>query len=239
MNPQCPEPAPGAPHAAISARGLSRRFGRRWAFCRVDLEVPIGDRLLIIGANGSGKTTLLRTLATLLTPSGGELRLLGIDPRSDPAAVRTRLALLSHRTGLYEDLSAADNLSALARLAGRRADPAALLERVGLERRPDPVRAFSAGMRKRLQIAALLLQEPELILLDEPFAALDQTAMAELSALIRTLPGTVVIASHQIARAAALCRTALLLDGGLPRWRGSANDAVSAWQALDGARVNG
>ncbi len=217
----------------VEARGLSRRFGKRWAFARVDLTVRRSERWLILGANGSGKTTLLRALATAISPSLGRLRLFGQDPREDLAAARRRLALLSHRTGFYEDLTARDNLRVLARLAGHPdADLGAVLDRVGLEDRPDPVRAFSMGMRKRLALAAVIVQRPELVFLDEPFAALDPAGMEDVAALVRGLEGTVIVASHQVERAAALCDRALLMDAGLPRWTGPAHQAWMAWKAV-------
>lgn len=217
----------------IEAEQLCRRFGRRWAFARVDLTLEPGARLLVVGANGSGKTTLLRTLSTVLRPSQGSLRLFGVDPSRDPTSVRRRLALLSHHSGLYEDLSARDNLGVIARLGGHGAhDAAALLREVGLEDRHDPIRAYSAGMRKRLQVATLLLQRPDLVLLDEPFAALDPAGVDDVSALLRGLGATLVLTSHRIARAARLCDRALLLADGLPRWSGPADDAVRAWAAL-------
>lgn len=222
-----------APSPVVVARQLARRFGKRWAYARVDLEVRPGERWLLVGANGSGKTTLLRSLATVLRPSMGQLTLFGHDAATHLGAIRPRLAFLGHHLGLYEDLSAADNLRVVARLAHKPApDARALLARVGLEDRPDPVRAFSAGMRKRLQVAAVLLQEPDLVLLDEPFAALDPAGVDDLAALLATLPGAVVLASHQIARASEICQHALLLDEGQPRWTGPARQAVAAWRQL-------
>ena len=218
----------------IAAQDLCRRFGRRWAYARVDLEVQPGERLLLIGANGSGKTTLLRTLATLLTPSRGELRLFGLDPRTHRLDVRHRLGFFSHQIGLYEDLSARDNLAVFARLGGRPASAGALvaaLAGVGLEDRPDPIRRYSAGMRRRVALAALLLKQPELALLDEPFSALDPSGMAQVADIVKTLSGTVVITSHQVERAAALCDRAVLLAGGVMRWRGPADQAWAAWRA--------
>lgn len=221
------------PPPVIEAEQLCRRFGRRWAFARVDLQVEAGARLLVVGANGSGKTTLLRVLGTVLRPSQGSLRLFGIDPARDPMAIRRRLALLSHHSGLYEDLSARDNLGVIARLGGHPApDAAGLLTEVGLDDRPDPIRAYSAGMRKRLQVATLLLQRPELVLLDEPFAALDPAGVDDVAALLRGLGATLVVTSHRIAKAAKLCDRAILLADGLPRWSGPADDAVRAWAAL-------
>ena len=217
----------------VEALGLSRRFGRRWAFARVDLELAAGDRLLIVGANGSGKTTLLRVLGTVLRPSLGQLRLFGEDVGQAATSVRGRVAMLSHHLGLYEDLSARDNIAVVARLGGHGLpDTASLLDAVGLEDRRDPVRTYSAGMRKRLQVATLLLQRPELVLLDEPFAALDPAGVDEVAQLLRGLGATLVVTSHRIALAARLCEQALLLDNGLPRWSGAAADAVHAWDAL-------
>lgn len=217
----------------IEATQLCRRFGRRWAFARVDLAVQPGRHLLVVGANGSGKTTLLRVLSTILRPSQGELRLFGLDPAEEPWKVRERIALLSHHTGLYEDLSGRDNLAVVARLGGHPLpDAATLLARVGLDDRPDPISSYSAGMRKRLQVATLILQKPELVLLDEPFAALDPAGVDDVSALLLGLGATLVVTSHRIAKAATLCEDAILLADGLPRWQGPATDAVRAWATL-------
>jgi len=218
----------------IRAQDLSRRFGRRWAYARVDLQIRPGERVLLIGANGSGKTTLLRTLATLIRPSKGSIELFGMDPREELLAVRRRLGFFSHKIGLYEDLSARDNLAVFARLSGRdrrRAVLAAALTDVGLEDRPEPIRSYSAGMRRRVALASLLAKKPELALLDEPFSALDPAGMAQVADIIRTLPGTVVVTSHQVERAAVLCERAILLEGGLVRWQGPASQAWAAWRA--------
>lgn len=215
----------------VQARGLARRFGHRWAVARLDLEVQPGERVLVFGANGSGKTTLLKMIATLLGPTSGELRLFGLDPTANAPEVRRRLAIVSHSLGLYEDLSGLDNLRVFGGLMGRPAGPD-LLEAVGLEARPEPVRSYSAGMRKRLALALMLLKQPELVLLDEPFAALDPAGMDRVGELVRGLSGTVLVASHQIERAGALCDRALLLDQGLPRWLGPAKQAWAAWGAL-------
>ncbi|MFT5680102.1 MAG: heme exporter protein A [Myxococcota bacterium] len=218
----------------IQTHDLSRRFGQRWAYARVDLMIEPGERVLLIGANGSGKTTLLRSLATLLRPTSGTLKLFGMDPRTDLAAVRRRLGFFSHKTGLYEDLSARDNLAVMAKLAGlafTRGELVRRLAAVGLEDRPDPIQRYSAGMRRRTALAALMLGEPELILLDEPFSALDPAGVSQVADLIRSLPGTVVVTSHQVERAATLCDRAVLLQDGLMRWEGAATSAWSAWRA--------
>ena len=219
----------------ISASQLCRRFGRRWAYSRIDLEIRAGERVLIFGPNGSGKTTLIRSLATVLRPSQGELKIFGCDPDKAVETIRSRLALLSHHHGFYEDLSGRDNLHVLASLCRKNVDAAALLEEVGLEDRPDPVRHFSAGMRKRLQLAMVRAQQPDLILLDEPFSALDPAAMEQVGALLQNLSGTLILASHQVERAAGLCDRAILLDQGQVRWQGDASRAWEAWQRLQQA----
>lgn len=224
----------------ILAHDLCRRFGRRWAYARVDLNISAGERVLLIGANGSGKTTLLRTLATLLRPTQGELRLFGLDPVRDRAGVRRRLGFFSHQIGLYEDLSARDNLSVFARLSGQTVDKRQLvtaLGDVGLDDRPDAIRRFSAGMRRRVALAALLMKQPELALLDEPFSALDPTGMAQVADIIRSLPGTVIVTSHQVERAAAVCNKAMLLQDGVLRWRGPATQAWNAWRTSQQERA--
>ncbi len=219
---------------ALVCEDLSRRFGQRWAFARVSLRLDAGERLLLVGGNGSGKTTLLRVLSTLLRPSHGSMSLFGQDPTRDVAGVRRRVALLSHHAGLYEDLDARGNLRVLGRLGGWPVDGLdGLIRRVGLDpARTDPLRAYSAGMRKRLQLAAMLQQEPELVLLDEPFAALDPRGCDDVARIISELPGTVIVASHQLRRAATICDRALLLGDGVPRWRGAAQEVERAWRTL-------
>ena len=217
----------------IKTQNLSRQFGRRWAYARISLEVEAGEKVLLIGANGSGKTTLIRTFATLLSPTLGSLELFGKPTKGNLSTIRPRIGLISHNVGLYEDLSAVENLRFFGRLMGRelgRHEAEGLLESVGLEIRPDPIRCFSAGMRKRICIAFLQLKKPDLVLLDEPFSALDPQGMDELSGLIRNLSATLVIASHQVERAAALCQRAILLENAQIRWQGDASKAWKVWR---------
>lgn len=224
------------PAPVIEARNLSRRFGRRWALARLDLELQAGERLLVLGANGSGKSTLLGLLSTLLPPTLGELRLFGLSAATQARQIRARSHWLRHAHGMYEDLGGVENLQVRAAMLGRRIDPRAELRRVGLDERPEPIRTWSAGMRKRLQIAMMLVEAPELALIDEPFSALDPQGAREVERLIDALPGAVVLVSHQLERASALCGRALLLEGGLPRWEGPAHQAPAAWARSQRAR---
>jgi heme exporter protein A len=210
---------------AIQTRGLSRRYGRRWALADVSLEVPAGSVTMLAGRNGSGKSTLLRVLATALRPDHGEALVLGHDVRRARDAVRRKVALLAHQSFLYEALTARENLGVAASFLGRDAE-SALLARVGLEpRADDPVASFSAGMRKRLSLARVLLQEAELVLLDEPYGELDPPGFALLDGVIgelRERGATVVMATHLVDRGRLLCDHALLLEEGRLAWSGPA-----------------
>ncbi len=219
--------------SVVHAQSLARRYGPRWALSRIDLEIGPRERLLVVGPNGSGKTTLIRLLTTLEAPSRGQLKLFGQDVIAHRSTVRERLALLGHAPGVYEDLSAAENLRVLASVAGRPPpDVAEALRVAGLEDRSCPTRQLSAGMRRRLALAVLWIQQPALALLDEPFAQLDPGGIARVGEAIRALPGAVVFASHQVRHAAPLCDRAILLDAGQIRWTGAAEQAEEAWRAL-------
>ena len=206
---------------AIDAVDLSRRYGTRWALARISLRLETGQSLLLTGHNGSGKTTLLRVLAGAVPASSGRASLFGLDLATQRAAIREQVGLLTHSSYLYEDLSAAENLMVPARLLGVRAAAERvrdLLQRVGLEgRADDSIRQFSAGMRKRLSIARLLLKEPALALFDEPFGELDPGGIEQMESLIREMQGrgtTVVLATHLIEQGQSLCSRRLHLSGG-------------------------
>lgn len=207
--------------AAIEVVDVSKRFGPRWAVARLSFALPAGRALLLTGHNGSGKTTLLRMLATATFPTAGQIRLFGQDTRAQRADLREQVALLSHASFLYEDLSAEQNLALVARVRGVPEAPAAvsaLLDKVGLSKRSDsPARHFSAGMRKRLAIARLLLKRPKLALLDEPFGELDPAGIRQMEALIRELKdgGTgVVLATHLVEQGQSLTDERLHLENG-------------------------
>ncbi|WP_223645212.1 heme ABC exporter ATP-binding protein CcmA [Corallococcus sp. EGB] len=214
-------PLPSGSAPAIALHDVSKRYGRRWALARLTYALPAGRSLLLTGHNGSGKTTLLRLVATALGPTAGRVEVLGRDAVRDRDAVRRDVALLSHASFLYEDLTAQQNLMVLGRLLGVDApqDVAdALLNRVGLTRRTDsPVRGFSAGMRKRLAIARLLMKAPALALLDEPFGELDPAGIGDMERVIAELKAagtTVVLATHLIEQGLSLCEERLHLQDG-------------------------
>jgi heme exporter protein A len=210
---------------AIETEGLSRRYGRRWALRDVSVAVPAGAVVMLAGRNGSGKSTLLRVLATALHPDHGRARVLGLDVRREREAVRRKVALLSHHSYLYEALTARENLAVAARFLGRPDEPA-LLARVGLAARADdPVLSFSAGMRKRLALARVLLQRAEVVLLDEPYGELDPPGFQLLDLVIAELKArgsTVVMATHLVERGRRLCDRALMLEDGQLVWSGEA-----------------
>lgn len=225
--------------AAVSAKGVGRRMGGAWALRSVDLEVPVGRTCMLFGANGAGKTTLIRLLGTAIRPSLGTLRLFG-----GPApAARARIGMLSHADHHYDDLSAAENL----RLGAMLSDPArvahipAVLAEVGLgARADDAVRGFSAGMRKRLAFARLLLKDPELILLDEPYAQLDPAGALLIDQVLRELRAegvTMLVSTHQLDRVAAFCGRAAQIVDGKVGWEGPPAEASGQLAGVEDAEA--
>lgn len=198
----------------IAAESVGRRLGGRWALRDISLQVHRGESVMLHGANGSGKTTLLRVLGSALSPTVGTVRTFGGIPRDH----RGTIGLLSHADGHYDDLSGRDNLSLARSLGSLPGDVAALLDRVGLMARAnDPVRVYSAGMRKRLAFARLLLKNPALVLLDEPYAALDHEGHEFVDLLLASLRAegrTVVVSTHQVRRVRGFCDRAIQLEAG-------------------------
>jgi heme exporter protein A len=228
---------------AIDARGLCRRYGRRWALVDVSFRVAAGRSVMVAGRNGSGKSTLLRIVATAIRPDRGTASVLGHDIRQERETVRRHTALLNHSSYLYESLTALENLAIAARFLGRDARRGALLPLLAevelSERADDAVSSFSAGMRKRLALARTLLQEGGLVLLDEPYGELDPPGFRLVDHLFDTLRArgsTVLMATHLLDRGAALCDEGLVLDGGRLRWQGAARD-LPALGGLDPATL--
>ena len=181
----------------IRARGLEKRYGRRRALRPVDLDLDRGGFLVVTGANGSGKTTLLRLVAGLAAPTGGEL---AVD------ADRGELGFLGHEPLLYRDLTAVENLELYGRLyrvRERRERIGMLLERFGLwDVRSERVASYSRGMTQRLALCRALLHQPALLVLDEPFTALDTEGTELLDRQLTELAGsaTILLSTHDAAR---------------------------------------
>ena len=206
---------------AVAAAGLCRRYGRRWALADVSFEVPEGALVMVTGRNGSGKSTLLRVLATAIRADRGTVRILGHDVHADRERVREKIALLGHRTHLYEPLTALENLAVVARFLARDSGRKALLarlEEVGLaDRADDPVQTFSAGMRQRLALARVLQQEAQVVFLDEPYGHLDPPGFLLVDRLLQRLRrqgATVLMATHLLHRGRTLCDRGLVLEAG-------------------------
>ena len=222
----------------LSARGLRKAYGRHLVLHGVDLDVRGGEAVALLGANGAGKTTLLRIAATLVRPTGGRVLVAGVDVASDPEAARRRLGFLAHGSWLYEDLTALENLRFWTTLGGHSTSVSALraaLASVELERwSGERVRAFSAGMKRRLSIARLLLAHPRVLLLDEPFTGLDQQGakwLAEKLQAFKSEGGAVLMSTHSFGRGLDVADRAAILAGG----RIAADTAVAPLGA-DGVR---
>jgi heme exporter protein A len=205
----------------IQVRNLSKSFGSRAALAAVDLSIGAGEFVTLMGPNGAGKTTLLRILATLARPTSGTVRIAGLDPTRDGTQVRQRIGFLSHRTLLYEDLTAEQNLRFYARMYGLDDGPARvqdLLQRVGLAtRHHDLVRTFSRGMQQRLALARAVLHRPQVLLLDEPYTGLDPLAAQVLTGLLTELTGegcTTLLTTHDLGRGLEVGRRVVVLARG-------------------------
>ena len=207
--------------ATIDAIDVARRFGASWVLRGVTLRVASGEVVGLLGANGTGKSTLLRMIATLVRPHAGTLRVCGHDVVKEPAAARAALGYLAHVPGIYEDLTARENLQFAATMLARPAhDVDAALERVGLASVAEQrVRGFSSGMQRRLAMARLVLVRPRVLLLDEPYANLDTAGIDIMNSLIsewvdRSVAALIVL--HELAPAARILdRTVTIVDGRL------------------------
>ncbi|HEV7199787.1 MAG TPA: heme ABC exporter ATP-binding protein CcmA [Candidatus Limnocylindria bacterium] len=219
-----PTGVPDKTTPGVETRDLARLFRRSPALAGVTIQVVSGRAVAILGANGAGKTTLLRVLATALRPSYGSAAVDGIDVADRPEEIRPRVAFLPHATGLYDDLTAAENLGFAAALMNvpapdREDRVGAALERVHLTTERDSrVGRFSAGMRRRLALGRILLGHPRLVLLDEPYAALDAEGMALVDELLdewRSNGATVLVATHATERLGERMDGWMRLENGL------------------------
>lgn len=205
---------------AIETKKLTKVFGDRKALDKVSIEVPEGAFLSIFGPNGAGKTTLVRTLATLSRATSGAALVAGFDAKEEPDKVREHIGLISHNPMLYPDLTAMENLMFTAQLYGvvnAEERVRELLRAVELDhRRFDVVRTFSRGMTQRLSIARALMNDPDVVFLDEPYAGLDPHAVEIFDGLIEQLRDgrTFIMVSHDLQKGFDVCTHALVLARG-------------------------
>jgi ABC-2 type transport system ATP-binding protein len=209
---------------AIRAHGLRKQFGDLVAVDNLSLEVPAGTIFGFLGPNGAGKTTTIRLLLGLLEPTTGRAEVAGVDVARDGAEVRRRVGVLLEYSGLYERLSAYDNLEFYARLwhmpaPARRSRIDELLRHFGLaDRGDDVVGSWSRGMRQKLGLARALLHQPEVLFLDEPTAGLDPVAAValreDLERLTHEEDRTVFLTTHNLDEAQRLCQGLAVIDRG-------------------------
>jgi heme exporter protein A len=219
--------------SAVAAESVWKFYGDYPALRDIKLEVEPGSCLALIGRNGAGKTTLLRIIAGFSQPGRGKVRINGQEPRE--AGARRQMGFIGHGISVYDELSALENLTLFGKLY-RLPDPhgAAMewLERTGLARVANGlVREFSRGMRQRLAVARAFLHEPSVLLLDEPFTALDDRAIAVLQRLLReglAQGKTIVMSTHQLREALELATHVALLTRGQVAFHGPATPEMVA-----------
>jgi len=207
----------------IEAKGLVKRYGRVTAVAGIDLSVSAGDVVGLLGPNGAGKTTTILMLLGLTEPTEGKVRILGKDPLRQPLDVKREVGYLPDAVGFYDSMSARENLTYTARLAGLSSDLvkeriAAALDKVRLTDVADRlVGNYSRGMRQRLGLAELLMRNCSVAILDEPTSGLDPQATEELLDLIQSLSRdgmTILLSSHMLNVVQSIChRIALFSDG--------------------------
>jgi ABC-2 type transport system ATP-binding protein len=229
--PEPPSPAPEPPVSrprpprpnggwAVETHGLTKRFGATVAVDDVELLVPRGSAFGYLGPNGAGKTTLIRTLLGLTRANSGTMSLLGLPVPAERATALARVGAIVDEPRFHPHLTGRDNLRLLAAARGGDADQriAPSLARVGLaDRADDKVAAYSMGMRQRLGVAACLLADPELLMLDEPMNGLDPAGMHEMRTMITSLAGegrTVVLSSHLLDEVQRTCDAVAIVDHG-------------------------
>ncbi|MFY1595702.1 ABC transporter ATP-binding protein [Micromonospora sp. WMMD737] len=207
----------------IQARALVKRFGDFTAVDGIDVEVRAGEAFGFLGPNGAGKSSTMRMIGCTSPPSGGELRILGMDPVRDGPAIRARLGVCPQLDNLDPELTVQENLTTYARYFGisrrvARARAAELLDFVQLTERADSrVEPLSGGMKRRLTIARALVNEPEIVLLDEPTTGLDPQArhlVWERLFRLKQQGVTLVLTTHYMDEAEQLCDRLVVMDGG-------------------------
>jgi heme exporter protein A len=206
---------------AVVINNLKKSYGLKPVLRRVQLTLPVGQRLALLGANGAGKTTLLRILAGLAKPDAGTVSIFGLDGKDDAQQIRYLVGLVAHQPYLYEELTPLENLLFFARMynvAHAEEHARDLLRRVGVEKRVhDRVQALSRGLVQRVAWARALLHAPRLLLLDEPDTGLDQDGTVLIDSLLAEHSqqgGSILFTTHQLARALQLADSIIVLGHG-------------------------
>ncbi|MGH9175272.1 MAG: ABC transporter ATP-binding protein, partial [Vicinamibacterales bacterium] len=220
----------------VDIQSLTQRFGRTTVLDGLDLRIGTGV-FGLLGPNGAGKTTLLRTLATIIPPKGGSLRLLGHDPGSDRERrlLRRRLGYLPQQLGYYPNFTVFEFVEYFALLKEMPADEvrqavARAIARVGLEEHGrSKLRTLSGGMLRRVGIAQAIVNNPDLLLLDEPTAGLDPEQRVSFRALLREIGGeaTVIVSTHLVEDVAAACTRVALLSQGRIAFHGTPDELTA------------
>lgn len=218
-----------SPEIVLKTKGLSKRFGKRWAVRDLNIEVHRGDVFSFLGPNGAGKSTAIRMILTLLKPTAGLIEIFGKNLEKNRSAVLSRVCGIVEKPDFYLYLSAYENLRILGSMTRsvRRDEIMEALDLVGLQSRAfEKVRTFSHGMKQRLGIAQALLTKPELVILDEPTTGLDPQGMKEVRELIKRLARekemTIFLSSHLLSevelvstRMAVINQGQLITQGGV------------------------
>ncbi len=226
-------------HVILRTVGLTKRYGRLTALADLDLEVPRGQVYGFLGPNGAGKTTTISLILGLIAPSGGHAEMFGLDTRTHLSEALRRTGAILEGPSFYPHLSGRDNLRVWGALSGsiggRRLDE--VLELVGLQARGrDKVRTYSLGMKQRLGLAAALLHDPDLLVLDEPTNGLDPAGMREFRQLIKELGQmgkTVFVSSHLLNEVELMCDHVGIVKGGRLLTQGSVATLLGRGQALE------
>ena len=206
----------------LTVRGLTKRFGDFTAVDDLSFTVERGQVYGFLGQNGAGKSTTIRMLLTLINPTAGEINFFGQSLRSHRSEILSQIGAIVEKPDLYKYLTATEHLHVVARLRGHRPDAnrnRALLEQVGLiERAQSKVGTFSQGMRQRLALACALVNDPQLLILDEPTNGLDPQGIADMRQLIRSLcqeqGKTVIVSSHLLSEIEMIADRVLIIHKG-------------------------
>jgi lipooligosaccharide transport system ATP-binding protein len=230
----------------IEARGLVKRFGDFTAVDGIDVDVRAGEAFGFLGPNGAGKSSTMRMIGCVSAPSGGTLRILGLDPVHDGSAIRARLGVCPQQDSLDPELTLTENLTVYARYFGisrreARARAAELLDFVQLsERADDKVEPLSGGMKRRLTIARALVNEPEIVLLDEPTTGLDPQArhlVWERLFRLKQRGVTLVLTTHYMDEAEQLCDRLVVMDRGTIVAEGSPRELIERYSTREVVEV--